>query len=71
MSLSVRNCLLGLAAFALAVLCPFLVGQFTGAQASEFADPAFVTISSRDPRYLALSDGRPYIPIGLNMIAPG
>ena len=31
---------------------------------------AFVRVSPRDPRYFELSDGRPYIPIGLNMIAP-
>jgi hypothetical protein len=27
-------------------------------------------VSLRDPQYFELSDGRPYIPIGLNMIAP-
>jgi hypothetical protein len=31
---------------------------------------ALVRVSPRDPRYLELSDGRPYIPIGLNLIAP-
>jgi len=31
---------------------------------------AFVRVSPRDPRYLELSDGRPYIPVGLNLIAP-
>ena len=31
---------------------------------------AFVRVSPRDPRYFELSNGRPYIPIGLNMIAP-
>jgi hypothetical protein len=30
----------------------------------------FVRVSPRDPRYFELSDGQPYIPIGLNMIAP-
>lgn len=30
----------------------------------------FVRVSPRDPRYFELSDGRPYIPIGLNMISP-
>ncbi len=30
----------------------------------------YVCVSSRDARYLELSDGRAYIPIGLNMIAP-
>jgi len=33
-------------------------------------DSPFVRVSPRDPRYFELSDGRPYIPIGLNMIAP-
>jgi hypothetical protein len=31
---------------------------------------AFVRVSPRDRRYLELSDGTPYIPIGLNMISP-
>jgi hypothetical protein len=31
---------------------------------------AFVRVSPRDTRYFELSDGQPYIPIGLNMIAP-
>lgn len=31
---------------------------------------AFVRVSPRDARYFELSDGSPYIPIGLNMIAP-
>lgn len=34
------------------------------------ADSAFVRVSPRDSRYFELSDGRPYIPIGLNLIAP-
>jgi hypothetical protein len=35
------------------------------------AAPAqYVRVSARDSRYLELSDGSPYIPIGLNMIAP-
>ena len=32
--------------------------------------PVFVRVSPRDPRYFELSDGSPYIPIGLNMIHP-
>jgi hypothetical protein len=32
---------------------------------------AYVRVSPRDPRYFELSDGRPYIPIGINMIAGG
>ena len=34
------------------------------------ADATFVRVSPRDSRYFELSDGRPFIPIGLNMIAP-
>lgn len=34
------------------------------------AESAFVRVSPRDPRYLEFSDGRPYIPIGLNLIHP-
>ncbi len=30
----------------------------------------FVRVSQRDARYFELDDGRPYIPIGLNLIAP-
>lgn len=30
----------------------------------------FVRVSQRDQRYFELSDGSPYVPIGLNMIAP-
>ena len=38
--------------------------------AAAFAAEPFVQISPRDPRYFELSDGRPYIPIGLNLIHP-
>ncbi len=31
---------------------------------------AFVQVSKRNPRYFELSNGKPYIPIGLNMVAP-
>jgi hypothetical protein len=34
------------------------------------AKTAFVRVSPRDPRYFELTDGTPYLPIGLNMIAP-
>jgi hypothetical protein len=36
----------------------------------EDARVPFVRVSPRDPRYLELSDGSPYIPIGLNLIHP-
>jgi hypothetical protein len=35
-----------------------------------FPQTNHVRVSPRDPRYFELSDGRPYLPIGLNMIAP-
>lgn len=35
------------------------------------ADPVYVRVSPRDPRYFELTDGRPFIPIGLNMVHPG
>jgi hypothetical protein len=41
-----------------------------GAWAQTTAPETYVRVSSRDARYLELSDGSPYIPIGLNMIAP-
>ncbi len=34
------------------------------------APDSFVQVSQQDPRYFELSDGQPYIPIGLNLIAP-
>lgn len=33
-------------------------------------EASFIRVSPRDTRYFELSSGRPYIPIGLNMIAP-
>lgn len=33
-------------------------------------DKPYVRVSPRDSRYFELSDGRPYIPIGLNMVHP-
>jgi Cellulase (glycosyl hydrolase family 5) len=40
------------------------------AAATRGASGTFVQVSRRDPRYLELSDGSPYIPVGLNLIAP-
>lgn len=48
----------------LTMCCPAASGQ------AQNADRPYVCVSSRDPRYFELSDGRAYIPIGLNMIAP-
>jgi hypothetical protein len=46
-----------------------IMGFWTFHLAAEEALP-HVRVSPRDPRYFELSDGRPYIPIGLNMIGP-
>jgi len=41
-------------------------------RAAEPARDAFVRLSPRDPRYFELTDGRPYIPVGFNLVgAPG
>jgi hypothetical protein len=36
------------------------------------AEPAdaYVRVNPRDRRYLELTDGTPYIPVGLNMVGP-
>ena len=55
------------AGLAVAVLLVSGVGVcVAGAEAM----PAFVRVSPRDARYLELADGRPYVPIGLNMVQP-
>jgi len=41
------------------------------AEAGKKATDLFVRVSPRDARYFELSDGRPYVPIGLNMVTPG
>ena len=53
------------------VLCclPVLL-CWTGIVHGQETGEPFVRVSPRDSRYFELSDGRPYIPIGLNMIAP-
>lgn len=43
--------------------CLFLLAATIPAQ-------EYVRVSPRDPRYLEFSSGKPYIPIGLNLIAP-
>ncbi len=51
-------------------LVPWLaVGCGLSVQAAD-SSQAFVRVSPRDARYFELSDGQPYIPIGLNLIAP-
>ena len=49
--------------------CAFFAATIVARRAGA-ADEAFVRVSPRDSRYFELSDGRPYIPIGLNLIAP-
>jgi hypothetical protein len=46
-----------------------LASSAAGASAGDDGK-AFVRTSPRDARYFELSDGRPYMPIGLNMVAP-
>src|ERR1700693_1743504 len=50
----------------------FVILLLAAATLPALADPAdaYVRVSPRDHRYLELTDGTPYIPIGLNMIAP-
>jgi len=50
----------------------YLVGLCGVSEIATAAYPgeSYVRVSARDPRYFELSDGKPYIPIGLNMIAP-
>ncbi|HPD16514.1 MAG TPA: cellulase family glycosylhydrolase [Planctomycetota bacterium] len=51
----------------LGVMAMAIAGAFAGEDDAK----AFVRVSPRDPRYLELTNGKPYIPIGLNMIHPG
>ena len=56
-------------ALILGVALPALV-MGNGRQARGQSEEAFVRVSPRDARYFELSDGRPYIPIGLNLVEP-
>ncbi len=49
-------------------LCLLVLSLAAGARPAP--DGSFVRVSPRDARYLELTDGSPYIPVGLNMIAP-
>ena len=50
----------------------FAVGTVLSAgRAGDAGDAnAFVRVSPRDARYFELTDGRPYVPVGLNMLGP-
>ena len=55
------------------LLAAALIGPAAAAPAAAAPvgkDAPFVRVSPRDPRYFELSDGKPWIPIGLNMIFP-
>ncbi|HWH71073.1 MAG TPA: cellulase family glycosylhydrolase, partial [Candidatus Sulfotelmatobacter sp.] len=53
------------------VFLAILAGHWSpAAESASPSSPAFVRVSPRDPRYFELSDGQPFIPIGLNMITP-
>jgi hypothetical protein len=47
-----------------------LSGCALAAVAADTAPDSCVRISPRDTRYLELSNGQPYVPIGLNMVGP-
>jgi len=55
--------------FSLAVFLTFFGVPTLFGQPIDSKSP-YVRVSPRDHRYLELSDGKPYIPIGLNMISP-
>ena len=46
------------------------VSMAMSARAQETPMSEYVTVSQADPRYFELTDGSPYIPIGLNMSGP-
>lgn len=54
------------------LFAPLLIGYFGQAAVPDASTrpSAFVRVSPRDARYFELTDGSPYVPIGLNMIAP-
>jgi len=56
--------------FLVTSLCLVSLGSVSDIFAASQSGQAYVRVSPRDARYLELSNGRPYIPIGLNMIAP-
>jgi len=47
--------------------CAAATSAALGAAAAAEEQAAYVRTSPRDPRYFELSDGRPYVPIGLNL----
>ncbi|MHC4681627.1 MAG: hypothetical protein ACYTEK_23390, partial [Planctomycetota bacterium] len=49
------------------VTCPRII---SGAQDPMRDSQCFVKVSARHARYFELTNGRPFVPIGLNMIAP-
>lgn len=53
-----------------ASLCFWGICGTAGIAAEARSERSYVRVSPRDSRYFELSNGQPYIPIGLNMIAP-
>lgn len=53
-----------------AALTACALGACTPPEKSEPKVPAYVAVSPDQPAYFQLTDGRPYIPIGINMINP-
>jgi len=58
------------AALAAAVLCTGAALPLAAAAEEPDGATALVRVSPRDGRYLELTDGRPYVPIGLNIVQP-
>jgi hypothetical protein len=48
----------------------FILGGWLVLAVAACAAETFVRVSPRDARYLELSNGQPYVPIGLNMVGP-
>jgi O-glycosyl hydrolase len=69
-SVEARGRALALTLPALSISTALWQAEPAATDAKEARPNAFVRVSPRDPHYLELSDGRPYIPIGLNLIAP-
>ncbi len=61
---------LGMALIAAALTIACGVQSGTSSPVVRESDLPYVRVSERDPRYFELSDGKPFIPIGLNMAYP-
>src|SRR5690349_16981810 len=58
------------AALVALVTCLFAQSLSGAPAGANSAGLAFVRVSPRDPRYFELTDGKPYIPVGFNLVGP-